>query len=95
MRPIPPVSTPFLPGSEKKGEVTPKRSFKSAENLEPSSLEVGAYRYTRNSATSKLLWVNYVHKVEANTRPIQNLRKSLLILKSLKTYLTSHSLGNY
>ena len=82
------MSTPFLPGSEKK-KVTPKRSFKSAENRAASSLWVGDHRYTRYLCASKLLWVYYVPKVEANPRPIRNLRKSLLFLKSLKTYQTS------
>ena len=91
----PPVSTPFLPGSEKKGDVTPKSCFKSAENRALSSLWVVGHRYTRYLCASKLLWVYYVPKVEANPRPIRNLRKSLLFLKSLKTYQTSRSLGNY
>ena len=37
-RGAPPVSTPFLPGSEKKSEVKSKSSFKSAENRAASSL---------------------------------------------------------
>ena len=78
-----------------KKKVTPKRSFKSAENRAASSLWVGDHRYTRYLCASKLLWVYYVPKVEANPRPIRNLRKSLLFLKSLKTYQTSRSLGNY
>ena len=83
------VSTPFQPGSEKKkSEVMSKRSFKSAENRAVSSLYVDHHRYTRNSCASKALWVNYVHKVEENTGRIQKLRKSVLILKSLKTYQT-------
>ena len=35
----------------------------------------------------KPLWANNAHKVEPTTRPIKNLSKSLLILKSSKTNL--------
>ena len=39
-----PVSTPFLPGGEKKkSEVKPKSSFKSTENRAASSLGVGGH----------------------------------------------------
>ena len=37
-QPIPPVSTPFLPGREKKGEVPQKGFFDLAENSEASSV---------------------------------------------------------
>ena len=40
----PKVSTPFLPGSEKKSEVKSKSSFKSAENRAASSPWVGDHR---------------------------------------------------
>ena len=50
----PNVSTPFLPGSEKKGSSF--GSFKSAENRRAWSLWVPAHRYTRISCKSKLLW---------------------------------------
>ena len=40
-----------------KGEVTLKRSFKSAENRRARSLWVAAHRYTSISCASKLLWV--------------------------------------
>ena len=53
----PPVSTPFLPGSGKKGEATQKSCFKSAENRAASSLWVGGHRYTGIKFASKLLWV--------------------------------------
>ena len=53
----PPVSTPFLPGREKKSEVNTKSCFNFAKNCEASSLWVGAHRYTRISCASKLLWV--------------------------------------
>ena len=41
------VSTPFFPGSEKKGEVNTKSCFNFAENWAPISLWVGAHRYLR------------------------------------------------
>ena len=72
---------------KKKGEV-PKKSFLNlAENCEASSLWVDPHRYTRILCVSKPLWANNAHKVEPNTRPIKNLSKSLLILKSPKTNL--------
>ena len=40
----PNVSTPFLPGSEKKSEVKTKSCFKLAENRAASSLWVGGHR---------------------------------------------------
>ena len=56
--PIPNVSTPFLPGSEKKkSEVKAKSFFNLAENCDVSSLGVGRHRYTRVLQVSKLLWV--------------------------------------
>ena len=81
------MSTPFLPGSEKKGEVPQKSFFNLAENCDASSLWVDPHRYTRILCVSKPLWANNAHKVEPNTRPIKNLSKSLLILKSPKTNL--------
>ena len=83
----PKVSTPFLPGSEKKSEVKTKSFFNLAENCDVSSLWVGCHRYTRIFCGSKPLWVNNARKVESNTRLIKNLSKSLLILKSPKTNL--------
>ena len=56
-QPIPPVSTPFLPCREKKGEVRLKRCFDEAENRTASSLWVSGHRYTSFKCVSKLLWV--------------------------------------
>ena len=62
-------------------------SLQTAKNRSAGSLRVGAYRYTRILRVSKLLWEYNVLEVSKFIRPYQNLRKSLLILKSLKKYL--------
>ena len=44
---IPPVSTPFMPGCEKKkGEGKKKSSYNSAENRAAGSLWISDHRYT-------------------------------------------------
>ena len=49
------MSTPFLPGSGKKGEATQKSCFKSAENRAASSLWVVGHRYSEISVRVKTL----------------------------------------
>ena len=51
----PPVSTPFLPGSEKKGEASHFFCFISAENRAASSLWVVGHRYSEISVRVKTL----------------------------------------
>ena len=69
------------------GGSDPKSFFNLAENCGASSLWADPNCYTRILCMSKPLWANNAHKVEPNTRPIKNLSKSLLILKSPKTNL--------
>ena len=69
-------------------------SLQTAKNRSAGSLRVGAYRYTRILRVSKLLWEYNVLEVSKFIRPYQNLRKSLLILKSLKKYL-KFTISNY
>ena len=87
-------STPVKLVVKKKSEVNEKSCFKSAENRPASSLWVGGHRYTRVSCVSKLLWEYNVLEVRQIIRPYQNLRKSLLILISLKKYL-KFTISNY
>ena len=87
MRSLPTGSTPVKLIMDEVKQREPKSCFILAENFNPTSLWVGSHRYTRIFQLSKPLWANNAHKVEPNTRPIKNLSKSLLILKSPKTNL--------
>ena len=73
--------------SKKKGKWPQKRSFKSAKNRAAKNLWVGGHLYTRILCASKSLWEYNVLELRRFIRSYQNLRKSLLILKSLKKYL--------
>ena len=75
-QPIPPVSTPFLPGCEKKkGKWGTKSCFDEAENRSASRHWVSGHRYTSFKCVSKLLWV--WSDLKSDFFPEKNLLKSI------------------